>query len=123
MSECFGCGSDEHLSYDCPNRTRQQAAPGTAPDYVRPSIQDALPAYNTGVPPVKDPSEIADYAARAAEARAMLRQALGLGSAEEDTSPLVDTPFRRRMGLPPRTEDELRAIARAQVAELRAAHA
>jgi len=31
VTECFRCGSDEHLSRDCPNRTPGRTAPAPPP--------------------------------------------------------------------------------------------
>lgn len=118
MTDCYRCGSGDHLYRDCP------AAPGTTPGTspaaaTRPdSPQNHLPGYNQGVPPRKQPL---DCAAWAAEARTMLARALGHGGDEgTGDSPVVIPPFRERFGLPPRTENELRAIAAEQVAEARA---
>src|SRR5258708_11044979 len=53
MTECFHCGDDDHLSYDCPNHTRRRPAPappqasGQAAD---PSPASQLPGYGTPVP-------------------------------------------------------------------------
>jgi hypothetical protein len=36
MTNCFHCGDDDHLSYDCPSRTRPKAAPATPQAAARP---------------------------------------------------------------------------------------
>lgn len=69
------------------------------------------------VPRRKRPEEIAGYHAWAQ----MTRAVLGWTDITED-DPIVRTPFRTAAKLPPRTESQLRAIAREQAAEARARH-
>jgi hypothetical protein len=124
LTDCFRCGSEEHLSRDCDQRTRRQPAtrrrlwPGGQPPEPKPSEQDKMPAYARLDLTRRPPEEIADYAAWGQAARQAL--AIQLGQPEPD-GPYVVTEFRQKFGLPPRTESQLRAIAREQVAEARAA--
>jgi len=90
MIACFRCGSTDHLKRDCPSARRYPPAPP-------PSSAPDLPPP---VPPRRRPEEIADPAPWAAKIRATLTPA---------------PPGSRAA----RTEDELRALAREQVAESR----
>lgn len=62
MTDCFHCGQEDHLSYDCPNRTRRRKAPAavwpaaTAVDDETPQPPpfSALLPYREGTPPTPD---------------------------------------------------------------------
>jgi hypothetical protein len=115
MTDCFHCGDDDHLSYDCPNRTRRRTAPAppqASGQAAEPGPASRLPGYGTPVPPRKLPGEIADYAAWARKTW----ESLGWPSGQ-----IVRTPFREHARLPIRTDDELRAIATRQLAASRSA--
>ena len=61
MTECFRCGDDDHLSYDCPRHTREQPTPGppAASGHADgDSKASKLPGYGTPVPPriIRDPA-------------------------------------------------------------------
>ncbi|HWM96704.1 MAG TPA: hypothetical protein VNO54_06570 [Streptosporangiaceae bacterium] len=126
MTNCFHCGDDDHLSYDCSKNTREQSAtrrrlwPKGQPPEPKPSEQDKLPAYVHLDLTRRPAEEIADGKEWAAVARELLAAASGQ---PPDDSPLVITPFRTKFGFRPRTEAQLRAIAREQVAAHRAASA
>ena len=65
MTECFRCGADDHLSRDCPNRTRGHLTP------VPPAPEGA-----TGKPPAVPPRVHVDPAIAEQWARA-IRERLG----------------------------------------------
>ncbi len=112
MTECFRCGDDDHLSYDCPRHTREQSAPARPPASGQAPANgpaSRLPGYGQPIPPRKAPEEIADYAVYVRKAWAEL------GWQGE----VVCTPFRERAGFPLRTEDDMRAIAIAQLRDQR----
>ena len=97
---CFRCGKTGHLRSACPSKKRlrlfREAQPPAAPD---PNVP-AFTAWAT-------PGKIADYPARAAEARALL----GYPPADE----LVTSPFRKQYRLPVRTAAQLRKMALDQI--------
>ena len=120
MTDCYRCGSDDHHRSQCPRdeetpRRRRRSKDRPA----EPSEQDKLPAYTRLDLTRRPPEEIADGKEWAAVARELLAAASGQ---PPDDSPLVITPFRTKFGFRPRTEAQLRAIAREQVAAHRAAH-
>ncbi len=48
MTDCFHCGEEDHLSYDCPNRTRRRRAPAAIwPE----AIAEPKPTYIPPPPP------------------------------------------------------------------------
>lgn len=111
--------TDGYAHASCPEMREPEPTPDSPPlkatesqETVRPTICTAcgLPGHD-----LEDCERlpVADYAARAAEVRTLM------GWSEEG-EPFVTTPFRERFGLPPRTEGQLRAMAREQVAESRA---
>ena len=56
MTDCFHCGEDDHLSYDCPNRTHRRRAPAApwptagAESTGRPQPPRGLPAVEHARP-------------------------------------------------------------------------
>jgi hypothetical protein len=112
---CFHCREYGHLTRGCPARSKPGKA-GVAPAGRRDSEQEHLPAYSNPLPPQRPLSEIADYAACAARARAILAASTGR---PVSASPPVITEFRQAAGLPERSEAGLREIAAKQVAEAR----
>ena len=97
---CFRCGKTGHLRSACPSKKRlrlfREAQPPAAPE--------------TEVPPGTPwatPKKIADYEARAAEARALL----GYPPVDE----LVTSKFREQYRLPTRTAAQLRKMALDQI--------
>jgi hypothetical protein len=59
VTECFRCGDDDHLSYDCPSHTRPQPAPPA--DRASPAAvtytPPPLPVLPPGTPPNGDWAE------------------------------------------------------------------
>jgi len=55
--ECFRCQAEDHLSRDCPNRTRTRTA--TRPAHGLPPAPSNRPE-NKPIPESREPSEIAD---------------------------------------------------------------
>ena len=104
---CHKCGQEGHYARQC----TAQPAPLEAP---RPAlISTPSICLHCGKPGHQGCSaRVADYPAAAADARAQLGYAL-------DARKL--TPFRAQYQLPARSDEELRAIARKQVAADRAA--
>lgn len=49
MTDCFHCGDDDHLSYNCPNRTRRRKAPPAPgpPAGAEPSGRPEPPPFTT----------------------------------------------------------------------------
>lgn len=100
--KCFNCGEPGHPASMCPARV---TPPRPQPASSGICLHCGMPGHQGCGRPV------ADYAAGAAEARA----ALGLSLTRRTT-----TPFREQHDMGPRSEEELRAEARRQVAEFRA---
>lgn len=95
MTDCFHCGDEDHLSYDCPNRTRRTRAP-------------AAPWPAAGAEPVKTPQPppFSSLYQRPADEIA-------------DPQPWADA-IREAMGWSRDHRDaRLRELARRQVAEAR----
>src|SRR5260370_5773500 len=91
MSECFHCGDDDHLSYDCPNHTRGRSAPAppqASGQAAEPSPASKLPGYGTPVP-YYEPAD-PEAAHRGAHA---IRQELGWHApgAQEEHKPVPHT--------------------------------
>jgi hypothetical protein len=114
MTECYACGADDHYRKDCPG------SGGQAQGFARPAASISN-GTSQGVPGVclhcglpghqGCASQAADYPAAAARARELLNMPRPAVAASE---------FRARYGIPARSEEEYRAIARQQVAEFRA---
>ena len=107
---CFRCGETGHIKSECPNRTPAAKTPPVAPAPPAPVITQCLKcgawgehALNCGKPPAS-PQRIAE-----------IIFAAGLDRSEEKTS-----PFRQWANIGPRRDEQLRRIAREQVAEARA---
>ncbi len=118
MTDCYRCGQDDHHRSQCPRDeqpSRRRLWPKGQPPEPKPSEQDKLPAY-VRLDLTRHPEEIADYEAWGAVARELLAAVTGQ---PQPDGPYVITPFRTKLGLPPRTDGELRAIAREQVAAIR----
>jgi Zinc knuckle len=95
MTECFSCGQDDHLSYDCPNRTRRKSTPPAA-----------WPSATAESTPTPQPPPYWTIYQRPAEEIA-------------DPHPWADQ-IRAKMGWHHGDEEErLRELARRQVAESR----
>lgn len=66
MTDCFHCGDDDHLSYDCTNRTRRRRAPAavwpsaTAESGGRPEPPPFTTLYQRPPTEIADPQPWAD---------------------------------------------------------------
>jgi len=66
VTDCFSCGEDDHLSYDCPNRTRRTRTPAavwppaTAEPEGRPTPPPFTTLYQRPAAEVSDPQPWAD---------------------------------------------------------------
>lgn len=78
MTDCFRCGDDDHLSYDCPSRTRPLAAPAAALG-LPPAPLSTRPE-DKPVPVRRTPGEIGDYR----QWPARIRRAMGWHGGETD---------------------------------------
>lgn len=59
MTNCFRCGDDDHLSYDCPNHTRQHTPPTAA--HGLPPVPLSTRPEDKPVPVRRTPGEISGY--------------------------------------------------------------
>ena len=65
MTDCFHCGNDDHLSYDCPGRTRRTRAPAApwptaGAESTRPQPPPFASLYQRPVEERADPEPWAD---------------------------------------------------------------
>jgi hypothetical protein len=134
MTDCFHCGEDDHLSYDCPNRTPRKSAPAAVWPAATAEPTYTPPPFTTlridPVPPTPEylgqraalgmPSHAAYLEAECPWCKSGIRQQCINVGTSRPTEP--HAARLELLGLEP-TDKRLRVLALEQLAESRAARA